>query len=134
MGLTAISLTGFVTWFVLLTFALAFFRVYYTASTGKALNSFAPDGSDTPGLGRRLTRARDNCFETLPVFAAIALGAFMLNRLDITDPLAPWVLYARFIQSVTHVVSTAVPFVLLRATMLTVQLLIYAYWSFQLLN
>jgi uncharacterized MAPEG superfamily protein len=134
MGTTALALIGFALWLVMLTFVLAFFRVYYSASTGKALNSFEPDGTDTPGLGRRLTRARDNCFETLPVFAAIALGAFMLNRLDITDPLAPYVLYSRFIQSVTHVVSTAMPFILLRATMLTVQLLIYTYWSFQLLN
>lgn len=134
MGTTAVALTGFALWLVMLTFVLAFFRVYLSVSTGKAVNAFAPDGSDTPGFGRRLTRARDNCFESLPVFAAIALAAYMSDRLDVTDPLAPWVLYSRFVQSVTHVVSIAVPFVLLRATMFTVQLVIYLYWSLQLLG
>ena len=134
MGSTAIALAGFVTWFVLLTFALAFFRVYYSASTGKALNSFAPDGSDTPGLGRRLTRARDNCFETLPAFAGLALVAQISGRMDVTDGLAPWVLYSRIAQSVTHIISVSVPAVLLRATMLVVQLLIYLYWAVRFLT
>lgn len=131
---TAFALTGFVTWFVLLTVVLALFRVYYTASTGKPLNSFAPDGSDTPGLGRRLTRARDNCFETLPAFVALALVAQMSGRFDVTDGLAPWVLYSRIVQSVTHIVSVSIPAVLLRATMLVVQLVIYLYWAIQFLS
>ena len=132
MGPTGNALVGFSVWFVLLTFALAFFRVYYSAANGKPLNSFEPDGTDTPGLGRRLTRARDNCFETLPLFAALALAAQISGRLELLDPLAPWVLYSRIVQSVTHIVSTSVPFVLVRATMLVVQLVIYLYWAIQL--
>jgi uncharacterized MAPEG superfamily protein len=133
MGPTATALVGFTAWFVLLTFALALFRVYYGATTGKALNSFEPDGSDTPGLGRRLTRARDNCFETLPAFAAIVLGASLAGKVPVLDGLAMWVLYARIAQSVTHIVSVSVPAVLVRATMLVVQLVIYTYWILQLL-
>jgi len=134
MGPTAAALAGFTLWFVLLTFALALFRVYYANATGKPLNSFLPDGSDTPGLGRRLTRARDNCFETLPAFAALALAAQISGRLDVTDGLAPLVLYSRIVQSVTHIISTNVPAVLLRATMLVVQLVIYLYWAIRLLG
>ncbi|MGH7804953.1 MAG: MAPEG family protein [Candidatus Binatia bacterium] len=134
MGSTAIALTGFALWLVMLTYVLAAYRLYHSATTGKAPNTYEPDGSDTPGFGRRLTRARDNCFESLPVFAAIAIAAFMSGRLEVTDPLAPYVLSARFIQSVTHVVSIAVPFVVLRATAFVVQLVIYTYWSFQLLG
>jgi uncharacterized MAPEG superfamily protein len=134
MGPTATALVGFATWLVLLTFALAFYRVYVGATTGKALNTFLPDGSDTPGFGRRLTRARDNCFETLPVFASIALGAYISGRVGVTDGLAPWVLYSRIAQSVTHVISTSIPAVLVRATMLTVQIVIYFYWGLQLLR
>jgi len=134
MGPTATALVGFATWLVLLTFALAFYRVFVGTSTGKAVNSFLPDGSDMPGFGRRLTRARDNCFETLPVFAAIVIGAQLSTRLHVTDGLAPWVLYSRIVQSVTHIVSTSVPAVLLRATMLTVQLVIYVWWAIQLLR
>jgi uncharacterized MAPEG superfamily protein len=94
MGATATALTGFIVWFIVLTIALAFYRVYVTASSGKAINSFAPDGSDTPGVGRRLTRARDNCFETLPAFAGLTVVAHIAGRLDVTDGLAMWVLYA----------------------------------------
>ncbi len=131
---TGTALTGFTIWFVALTVALALFRTYLSFSTGKALNSFAPDGLDTPGLGRRLTRARDNCFETLPAFAALALVASMSGRLDVTDGLAPVVFYTRVIQSVTHIISISVPAVLLRATMLTIQIVIYLMWGIRLLS
>jgi uncharacterized MAPEG superfamily protein len=134
MGPTASALVGFATWLVLLTVVLALYRGYVGASTGKPLNSFLPDGSDMPGFGRRLTRARDNCFETLPVFAAIALGAQLSGRLEVTNGLAPWVLYSRIAQSVTHIASTSVPAVLLRATMLVVQLAIYLTWAIRLLG
>jgi uncharacterized MAPEG superfamily protein len=134
MAPTATALVGFALWFVILTFALAFFRVYLGVASGKPLNSFLPDGSDTPGIGRRLTRARDNCFESLPAFAAIALGAQIAGRLDVTDPLAMWVLYARIAQSVTHVISISVPAVLLRATFFTVQLVIYLVWALKLIG
>jgi len=131
---TAHALIGFACWFVVLTLALAFLRIYITATTGKALNSFEPDGSDTPGIGRRFTRARDNCFETLGLFAAIVLGAQLSGRVEMLDGLAPLVLYSRMVQSVTHIASTSVPAVLLRATMFVVQLLIYLYWTVKLLG
>lgn len=134
MGETATALAGFAGWFTLLTFVVAFYRVGISVTTGKALNSFAPDGSDTPGLGRRLTRARDNCFETLPAFAALALGAQIAGRLDVTDGLAMWVLLARIGQSMTHIISTAVPAVLIRATFFTVQLVIYLVWAIRLVG
>jgi len=134
MSSTATALAGFAAWLLALTLVLAFYRLYYGASTGKAVNSFAPDGSDTPGLGRRLTRARDNCFETLPVFAALGVAAQISGRLDVTDGLAMWVLYARFGQSITHVISTAQPAVLLRASLFVVQLVIYSYWAIRLLG
>jgi len=134
MGPTATALVGFGTWLVLLTIALALYRGYVGATTGKPLNSFQPDGSDMPGFGRRLTRARDNCFETLPVFAVIVLGAQLSGRLDVTNGLAPWVLYSRIAQSVTHIISTSVSAVLLRGTMLGVQLVIYLYWASRLLG
>jgi uncharacterized MAPEG superfamily protein len=134
MGPTATALAGFAAWFLLLTVALALYRGYVTASTGKGINTFAPDGSDTPGVGRRLTRARDNCFETLPVFAAIALAAQISGRLDVTDGLAMWALYARIGQSVTHIVSIAPPAILVRATLFTVQAVIYLYWAIRLLG
>ena len=132
MGSTAFALIGFGAWLVVLTLALVGVRTPPLLG-GKPVNSFATDGSDLDGLGRRVTRARDNCYETLPAFVAIALGASLAGRLDVTDPLAPWVLYARVGQSLVHIASTSVPAVLVRAGLFTVQILIYVYWSFRLL-
>jgi uncharacterized MAPEG superfamily protein len=101
---------------------------------GKAANSFTPSGSDLAPFGQRLTRARDNCFETLPLFAALALGAQLSGRLDVTDPLALWVLTLRLGQSLTHIASTSVPAVQLRATLFFGQMGIYAWWAIQLLG
>jgi len=131
---TLTALTGFAAWFVVLTLILGFYRVGLTFTGKKAANSFAVNGSDLPGFGERLTRARDNCYETLPVFAAIALVAHLSGRSAVTDPLAMWVLYARIGQSITHIASTSVPAVMVRATFFFTQMLIYAWWCLALLG
>jgi len=134
MGRTAAALVGFAAWLALLTIALGFYRLAVMLRTNKAINSFATDGQDIDPLGHRLTRARNNCYETLPVFAALALGASTSGRLDVTDPLAMWVLYARIGQSLTHIVSTSAPAVQLRATFFFAQILIYLWWAARLLG
>lgn len=130
---TLTALLGFAAWFVALSLLLGFFRIGLVFSGKKAANTFAVDGRDLPGFGQRATRARDNCYETLPIFAAIALVAYATGRLAVTDPLAMWVLYARIGQSLTHLVSVSVPAVLLRANLFFAQVLIYAYWAIRLL-
>jgi len=132
MGDTLTALAGFAAWYVVLTIVMGLFRMGRIVG-GKAVNSFAVSGSDLPGLGERLTRARDNCYETLPIFIALAVVAYATNQLAITDPLAMWVLYARIGQSLTHVISTSVPAVLVRANLFFLQMLVYLYWSFRLL-
>lgn len=133
MERTATALVGFAGWFALLSVVMGLYRGRYMLSGQKAANSFALDGSDLDALGQRITRARDNCFETLPLFVALALGASLSGRLDVTDPLAMWLLYARMAQSVTHIISTSVPAVLLRANLFFVQILIYLWWTLRLL-
>lgn len=133
MGSTATGLIGFAAWLALLSIVLGVYRVGLVLR-GKAANSFTPSGSDLAPFGQRLTRARDNCFETLPLFAALALGAQLSGRLDVTDPLALWVLSLRLGQSLTHIASTSVPAVQLRATLFFGQMLIYAWWAIQLLG
>ena len=132
MTTTLTALLGFAAWFVLLSIVLGFYRVGIVLAWQKAANTFAVDGSDLAGIGPRLTRARDNCYESLPVFAAIALVAHLSGRSQVTDPLAMWVLYARIGQSLTHIVSTSVPFVLVRANLFFAQMLIYAWWCVRL--
>jgi uncharacterized MAPEG superfamily protein len=134
MGATATALLGFAAWFVLLTFALGFFRSALVLSGKKAANTFATDGSDVGGFGQRLNRVRDNCYETLPVFATIALVASMTDRLAVTDPWAMYVLYARIGQSVTHLASTSIPAINVRFALFAAQLIIYAIWIVRLLG
>lgn len=134
MGATATALVGFAGWFALLSIALGVYRIGLVLSGQKVANAFATDGSDLAPIGRRLTRARDNCYETLPLFAALAVGASIAGRLNVTDPLAMWVLYARVGQSLTHIASTSVPAVQLRAGLFFAQVVIYAWWAVRLLG
>ena len=128
------ALCGFAAWTMLLVFTLAILRVLTSQRSGKPVNSFAPDGSDMEGLGKRLTRAHLNCVEFLPVFAAVILAAAVAGQGAATDGLAMPALYARFGQSIVHLVSTSVPAVMLRATLFVVQLAIAAWWIVQLLT
>ena len=134
MGPTASALLGFAAWYLLLTFALGIFRSGLVLSGKKSANSFASDGSDVGDFGRRLNRARDNCFETLPLFAAIALSASLMNKISVIDPLAMYLLYARVGQSVTHLASTSIPAINVRFALFLVQVVIYAIWVVRLLG
>lgn len=134
MSATLVALVGFATWTLLLVFSLAGLRVVYARRTGKDLNTFAPDGSDMDTLGQRWTRAHLNCVETLPPFAAIALAAVASGNAAVTDPLALPFLLLRLAQSTVHLISTSVPFVLIRATLFGVQVLILLRWAFGLLT
>ena len=133
MAPTATALLGFAAWYLVLTFALGFFRSALVLSGKKAPSSFAPDGSDVGAFGRRLNRARDNCYETLPLFGAIALAASITNRIPVIDPLAMYVLYARIGQSATHLVSTNAMAINVRFFFFIVQIVIYAIWVAKLL-
>jgi uncharacterized MAPEG superfamily protein len=130
---TATALVGFAGWFALLSIVLGLYRLRFVMG-GKPVNAFASDGQDLDPLGHRLTRARNNCYETLPLFAAIALGASISGRLDVTDPLAMWVLYARIGQTLTHIVSTSVAAVQVRGAFFFAQMLIYIWWAIRLLG
>ena len=134
MGSMATALLGFAAWYLLLTFALGILRSGLVLAGKKSANSFATDGSDVGDFGRRLNRARDNCFETLPLFAAIALAALLMNKVSVIDPLAMYLLYARIGQSVTHLASTSIPAINVRFALFLVQLVIYAIWVVRLLG
>jgi uncharacterized MAPEG superfamily protein len=132
MTTSLVALCLFAGWTILLVTAVALYRGAFSSREGKALNSFAPDGSDVAGLGQRLTRAHLNCVETLPVVAAVILAAAAAGRVEVTDSLAMPLLFARLGQSTVHLISTSVPMVMLRATLFVVQLLIVASWIVRL--
>lgn len=130
MSPTVTALCGFAGWTILLVFTLANYRVALSLRGEHAVNTFAPDGSDLPGFGQRLTRAHLNCLEFLPVLAAVCLAAVAAGKLSVTDPLAMVLLWARIGQSLVHLASVSVPAVLLRATLFIVQLAIALYWIY----
>ena len=134
MAPTVTALLGFAAWYLVLTFALGVFRSALVLSGNKAANTFATDGSDVGAFGRRLNRARDNCYETLPLFCAIALAALIKNQISVLDPLAMYLLYARIGQSLTHVISTSIMAINVRFALFLVQLVIYSIWVVGLLG
>lgn len=133
MTATTTALVGFAAWQLALTVVLAIYRTALVQTGRKSANSFAPDGSDVGAFGRRLTRARDNCYENLPVFAAIVVGASLAGKTSDLDPLAMIVLYARVGQSITHLASTSVPAIFVRFGFYLVQVAILLKWSIELL-
>ena len=133
MSPTLSALVAFSVWTGLLVFGLANLRIFIARSQGKELNTFRPDGTDLEGLGNRWTRAHLNCLEFLPIFGVVALSAVASGNAAVTDGLAWVVFYLRLGQSVAHMASTSVPFVLIRATLFVGQLLIVLNWARQLL-
>ncbi len=132
MSPSALALIGYAAWTLVLLVAIILLRTVLTLKGARAANSFAPWGEDVSQFSARLCRAHANCYENLPVFAALVLLALVTGNAGITDSLARWVLVARVAQSLVHLISTSEMAVTLRVTLLLVQLGIEAYWIVQL--
>lgn len=131
MSDTQCALLGLASWYVLVLFLLAGFRVVTSVTQKKPANTFAPDGSDVPGLGQRLVRVHANCYENIPLYIGLLLFAMVSNQTAITDPSAMILLYARIGQSVVHMISTSLGAVLLRFVLFVVQVLTLVCWLYQ---
>ena len=125
---SAIALTGYVLWTLLLLLGIGALRGSLALAGQREPNSFGVDGSDVSPFSNRLCRAHANCYENLPVFASLVLLALAAGNGHITDPLAPWVLAARIAQSTTHLVSTSNLAVQARFGFLLVQILVQLWW------
>ena len=132
MSPSALVLVGYVAWILLLAIAILSFRTGLVVAKKHAANGFAPSGEDISPFANRLCRAHANCYENLPIFAALILLALVTDNAGITDSLARWALVARVAQSTVHLISTSEIAVTLRATFHAVQLGIEAYWVVQL--
>ena len=132
MSPSALALLAYAAWVLLLAIAILTFRTGYVLTKKRAANAFTPFGSDVSAFSGRLCRAHANCYENLPIFAAIILVALVTDNAGVTDSLARWVVLARVAQSTVHLISTSQMAVTLRATIFSVQLGIEAYWVIQL--
>lgn len=128
-----IALVGFAGWTVTLLLGIGGLRTFVAVSGRKAANTFRPDGADVSPFSNRLCRAHANCYENLPIFAALVLAAALTGNGAATDSQAYVFLGARLAQSVTHLISTSVVAVQLRFAFFLVQVAIYIWWVYRLL-
>ena len=133
MSNTGYALTGFVSWALFLLVVMEIIRTYLVVTGKVAANGFTPDNSGLSPFMQRLARAHANCIEGLPIFGGLLAIAIMTSRTGITDPLASWLLSARIVQSIIHLVSTSPIAVSLRFSAFAVQMAIGVYWSWKLM-
>ena len=134
MSATGLALLSLVVWSILLVLSLGVYRTLQVSAAGRAVNSFSASGEDLGPLGQRLTRAHANCYENLPLAAAVMLYAIATGQTALTDPLAYLFLAARIAQSVTHILSAGNTFVLIRFGFFIVQIAILVIWLLRLAN
>jgi uncharacterized MAPEG superfamily protein len=128
------ALLLFALWCLLLMLVYVGWRVLEVLR-GKRADSWTRGSNPArPPLVVRAEHAHLNCVENLPVFGAIVLVAAVLGRSTAVDVAAPFVLYARVAQSLTHLAGVSHPLVLLRATFFSVQVVLMAWMALRLLN
>ena len=133
MSNTAFTLIGFIAWALFLLVLMEAIRTYLVVTGRVPANGFTPDNGNLSPFMQRLARAHANCLEGLPIFGGLLVFALLLDKTTITDSLALWLLAARVVQSVIHLMSTSVVAVSLRFTAFAVQMGIGVYWVFQLI-
>ncbi len=133
MNPTALALTGYIIWFLLLLGFIALLRTGLTIAGKRAANSFRPDGYDVSDFSGRLCRAHANCYESFPFVGGLLMLALVTNTTGITNALAYIVLASRIGQSIVHVLSTGTRAVQTRFAFFLVQYVICLYWAIQFL-
>ncbi|MDI3260592.1 MAG: MAPEG family protein [Sinobacteraceae bacterium] len=133
--MTAITaLLGFAAWTLLLILMVFAYRgiklLGGTPITAWPRGQVSP--ANTPFINR-VADAHANCLENLPIFAVLVLCAQALDKTAAVAPLAPYVLYARFGQSLMHLIGVTPLLVLLRASFWSVQLALFVWMFWELL-
>jgi uncharacterized MAPEG superfamily protein len=133
MSPSAIALTGFISWALLLLVLMEAIRSQLVLRGKVAANGFTPDNAGLSPFMQRLARAHGNCVEGLPIFGGLLVVAIVTDRATVTDPLAYLLLGSRIIQSLIHLASSSPAAVTARFTAFAVQLAIGIYWACKLL-
>ena len=128
-----LALICFAAWTIVTALVMVNHRLYFILTGRRKINTFTPDGVAISPFQARACRVHANCYENLPVFASLVLGAAAAGKGAITDPLALIAVYARIAQSTVHLLSTSQIAVAIRATFWTVQMAIMLSWVWRLL-
>jgi uncharacterized MAPEG superfamily protein len=134
MSTSALALTLFITWTLVLLVFMEVVRSYFVVTGRSRSNEFKPDNSNLSPFMQRLARAHANCIEGFPVFGGLLLLAITTGRHGITDPLALWLVAARVVQSAIHLASLSVAAVNARFTFFAAQVVIAVYWAWALID
>lgn len=129
---TLFAITGFIAWALFLLVLMEALRTKLVVAKALPANGFVPDNANLSPFMQRLARAHANCVEGLPIFGGLMLVAVVMGRAAVTDPLAPWFLTARVLQSLVHLGSVTAPAVSLRFALFAVQMGIGIYWAARL--
>lgn len=130
---SAIALTAFVAWTLLLLTVMEAIRSQLVLRGKVPANGFTPDNANLSRFMQRLARAHANCLENLPIFGSLLLIAITTNHSSITDSFAYLFLGARVFQSLVHLASISSLAVTIRFTAFALQMAIGLYWAFKLL-
>jgi uncharacterized MAPEG superfamily protein len=134
MSKSAVVLTLFISWTLLLLVLMELMRSYLVVTGRSRPNEFKPDNSNLSPFMQRLARAHANCLEGVPVFGGLLVIALATGRAEVTDSLAPWLLGARVVQSSIHLASVSAIAVNARFTAFAVQMAIAIYWAWALIT
>ncbi|KAF0164841.1 MAG: hypothetical protein FD157_2005 [Rhodocyclaceae bacterium] len=134
MNATALVLTLFISWTLFLLLLMEALRSHLVVTGRVPANGFQPDNANLSPFMQRLARAHANCVESFPVFGGLLIVALLTDRSAITDPLAPWLMLARVIQSGIHMASLSETAVTARFSAFAVQIGIAVYWAWALLS
>ena len=132
MSKSALVLTLFISWTLLLLVVMEVLRSHLVVTGRSRSNEFDPENTNLSPFMQRLARAHANCLEGLPVFGGLFVVALVAGRNGVTDPLAPWLLGARVVQSSIHLASLSVAAVNARFAAFVVQVAIGIYWAWAL--
>lgn len=119
-------------WTLILPVFYAGIRVPAIAGGRKAADAWERGKTtDDPPVLQRAKHAHLNSTENFPIFAAVVVIAGLMGKLATADALAGFVLYARVLQSVMHMLGTSLPLVALRGFFYFVQvcLIFWMLWG-----
>lgn len=134
MSTSALILTLYIAWTLALLIFMEAVRSWRVVTGRTPSNAFVPDNANLSPFMQRLARAHANCVESFPVAGGLLLVALVTGQSGVTDPLAPWLLLARLVQSGIHLASLSVLAVNARFAAFAVQLGIAVYWVWALLS
>ena len=121
-------------WTLLLPIGYAAIRVPLIAAGKKRADNWERGRpNDDPSVLVRAKNAHLNCTENFAVFAAVVIVAALVGKIAVADAVAAYVVYARFAQSIVHMMGTSMLLIGLRGTFYFVQVVLIFYMIWKLL-